>query len=106
MFIQNLSTVIENNMHDENFNVDQLAQKLNMSRRQILRKIKAISGQTPTELIKSMRLRKAYDLIEKNTASISEIAYQVGFGNLSYFSKSFRAQFGFLPSNLSRSTES
>ena len=105
-FIENLRQVIEENLQDENFDVEQLSSLLNMSRRQLLRKIKAISGRTPTELIKSMRLNKAYELIEKNTASISEIAFLVGFNNLSYFSKSFRGQFGIIPSALTKTKES
>ncbi|MEM7039319.1 MAG: helix-turn-helix transcriptional regulator [Bacteroidota bacterium] len=69
-----------------------------MSRVQLHRKLKALSGQTTTEFIRTIRLKRAAQLLEQNFGTVAEVAYAVGFGNLSYFSKCFKAQFGVSPS--------
>ena len=68
-----------------------------MSRKNLLRKIQALTDQSVNEFIRNFRLQRAAQLISGKTASVSEIAYQVGFNNLSYFSKCFKDLFGFLP---------
>jgi AraC-like DNA-binding protein len=70
-----------------------------MSRPTMHRKIKALTDQSTTEFIRNYRLQKAANLLKNKTGTVSEIAYQVGFDNLSYFSKSFQEKFGKLPSD-------
>ena len=71
-----------------------------MTKRQFQRKMQALLNQTPTQFIRYMRLERARQLIESRAGSISEICFQTGFNNLSYFASSFRKQFGILPSEL------
>ena len=101
-FLQKLMQVTEQHLADEDFEIDVLRRELNMGQKQLYRKIKALTGQTPTEFIRTLRLRRAKQLLEQNAGTISEIAFQVGFNNLSYFSKCFREEFGQLPSALAK----
>ncbi|MFQ5677639.1 MAG: helix-turn-helix domain-containing protein, partial [bacterium] len=101
-FLQKLMTTIEAHISDEDFSVENLSEQMIMGRRQLHRKIKALTDQAPTDFIRSVRLQRAKQMLEQNAGSISEIAYAVGFNNLSYFSKSFREQFGKLPSEIAR----
>jgi AraC-like DNA-binding protein/Tfp pilus assembly protein PilF len=90
--------VIENNMHDPSFGVEKMAQELGMSRTNMHRKIKAVTGFPPSELIRSIRLRKAAVLLLSQANSVSQISFTVGFEDHSYFSKAFKKQFGVPPS--------
>ena len=78
--------------------MEELAGSVGYSRSQLTRKLKAIVGKTPNRLITEMRLQEARRLLENRAGSVSEIAYLVGYTNLSYFAKTFREQFGELPS--------
>jgi transcriptional regulator GlxA family with amidase domain len=64
--------------------------------------LKALTNLSPTDFIRYIRLKRAKDLLEKNAGTVSEVAYQVGFSNHSYFAKCFKEQFGFLPSEVRR----
>lgn len=75
-----------------------LAENMAVSRSLLLKKIEALIGEPPSELIKRIKLNKAAKLIEKNFGNISEVALEVGFNNPSYFAECFRKQFGFSPS--------
>jgi len=99
-FLQKLMQATEQHLADEDFEIDVLRRDLNMGQKQLYRKIKALTGQTPTDFIRTIRLRRAKQLLEQHAGTISEIAFQVGFNNLSYFSKCFREEFGQLPSEL------
>ncbi len=99
-FINKMMTIIEEQLGEEEFGVESLSRALHMSRRQVHRKIKAISGETPTDLIRRVRLQRARQLLEQKAGTVSEIAFQVGFGSLSYFSTAFKKQFGILPSEV------
>lgn len=90
--------VIENNMGDALFGVDQMAKELGMSRTNLHRKVKSITGFPPSELIRNIRLRKAATLLLNQADSVSQIGFTVGFEDHSYFSKSFKKQFGVTPS--------
>lgn len=90
--------VIETNISDPAFGVEQMSNQLNMSRTNMHRKIKAITGFPPSELIRNIRLRKAATLLMNKADSVSQISYLVGFEDHSYFSKSFKKQFGVSPS--------
>jgi len=78
---------------------------LGISRTNLHRKLKALTGTSATEFIRKIRLQRAAQLVQQNTLTVSEIAYQVGFESLSYFSKSFQEEFGMSPSEYGRPTE-
>jgi AraC-like DNA-binding protein/Tfp pilus assembly protein PilF len=97
--------IVELNMGDPLFGVEKMAEDIGMSRTNLHRKIKAITGFPPSELIRSIRLRKAALLIRNETESISQISLIVGFDNRSYFSKAFKKQFGVTPSDYLQSVQ-
>ena len=99
-FLQKVCSIIESHLEETEFGADSLRIQLGMSKAQYHRKIYALTDQSPSQLIRSMRLKRAKQLLEKRAGNISEIAFAVGFNNLSYFSKCFRAQFGKLPSEM------
>jgi AraC-like DNA-binding protein len=69
-----------------------------MTRMQLHRKLKAVSGQSPAEVLRQFRLQQAAERLQKKSGTVSEIAYEVGFNNLSYFAKLFREKYGVNPS--------
>lgn len=97
-FLKNVKATIENHINDTTFSVEQLADELAMSSIQVYRKLKALSGYTPNELIRNIRLEHAAALLAQRAGNVSEIAYQCGFNNLSYFAKCFKEKFGVSPS--------
>jgi AraC-like DNA-binding protein len=97
-FIMKLVSIIEKDLSNQVLDVDYLSSNVGLSRQQLYRKLKAITGLTPVEFIRSIRIKRAAQLIKQKAASISEIAFMTGFGNLSYFSKQFNKEFGQLPS--------
>ncbi len=99
-FILKAKTYIEANMPDEKLSVEALAAEMGMSREQCYRKIVAITGLTASGFIRKLRLQKAEQLLIAKWAPVSQVAYEVGFGNLSYFSKAFKEEFGRLPSEV------
>ncbi len=101
-FLQKVMTIIEEEMGNEFFSVDDLAANVGFSTSQLNRKLKALVNETSNQLIRHFRLIRAKELIEQKAASVSEIAYRVGFNNLSYFAKSYKETFGILPSETSR----
>jgi len=97
IFLDKAIQVIHKNLSNVNFNVDHLAEALNMSRSSLHRKIKGISELTPNDFIQLVRLKKANELLQEGSYRINEICFLVGFGSSSYFSKSFKRQFGISP---------
>jgi signal transduction histidine kinase/DNA-binding response OmpR family regulator len=97
-FLKKAKEVIEKNMSDNNFDLEQFCEAMNMSRTTMHRKLKAVTNQTTTEFIRNLRLQKASILLKQKVGTVSEIAYQVGFSNLPYFSKTFQEHFGVSPS--------
>ena len=97
-FIQKLKKVIGENYSDENFSLPQLCQKIQMSRSQLFRKMKALVGISPSDFIRKYRLEKAKELLESSQINVSEVAWKVGFKDLSHFSKAFHKEFGHSPS--------
>ena len=95
-FVTKIQGVIAEQLADENFSIDTLAEQMNMSRSNFYRKIKALSGMSPNDYLKTLRMNKAAELIVSGTR-ISEVAAQVGFTSSSYFAKCFKAQYGVLP---------
>lgn len=98
VFIKELQGMIEKNLSDSDFNVDQLAKKLYMSRATLYRKIHALTGEPPHRFIRSYRLNRATQLMKANFGNVSEVAMEVGFTNVSYFSQCFKEKFHQLPS--------
>ena len=101
-FLIKVLASIERSMGDEAFSVENLARDVAMSYSQLHRKLTALLNQSPNELIRSTRLQRARDLIERGAGTISEIAYTVGFGSPAYLTKCFREQFGIVPSQVKR----
>jgi len=97
-FIETFIKLIEENISNPDFKVDQLAHELAVSRAIMFNKIKALTGSTPKNFMKSFRLKRAIQLLESGKISISEIAYNVGFKEPKYFSKVFQKEFGSTPS--------
>src|SRR5690606_22943427 len=98
-FLNRVMKVIDENLDDENFSMDQLGKGVGMSRSQIHRKLQALTNQSATQFIRSYRLNLAMDLIRQNAGSISEIAYRVGFSSPSYFNRCFMQHFGCTPTD-------
>lgn len=100
LFADMLKEAFQRNMANPDLKMDDLGDELGMSRVQLYRKVKALTGISPVELLREMRLQKGYTLINTTTKSVSEIAYEVGFHTPSYFSNCFKKQFGLYPTEL------
>lgn len=98
-FIERVIGVLESKIEDENFSVVELSRRAGISRPHLYRKIHNLFDKSPNHLINEMRLREAVKLIHRKFGNISEIAYQVGYNNPSYFAKCFQKRFGILPSS-------
>ncbi|MDY0183956.1 MAG: response regulator, partial [Proteiniphilum sp.] len=96
-FIKKLNEVIQENLSDSEFNVEDMAERFNMSRASFYRKVKGVLDLTPNEYIRVERLKKAAQLLKQDDYKINEICYMVGFNSPSYFAKCFQQQFGILP---------
>ena len=102
-FLENVIQIINKNISDVSFNVERLADEISMSRRNLDRKLIALVGESPSDLIKRIRLTRASKLLTIKFGNISEIALEVGFSNPANFSNSFREQFGITPSDYQQS---
>ncbi|TVZ54959.1 signal transduction histidine kinase [Lutibacter sp. Hel_I_33_5] len=96
-FLKKAFIIVEENMTESEFNTQLFTEKMNMSRTLLYTKIKALTGQSLSEFIRSIRLKKAAQLIAKTQMNISEIAYSLGFNDLKYFRNSFKKTFNTLP---------
>jgi DNA-binding response OmpR family regulator len=96
-FLQKVRAVVEKNLSDADFEMPQLERALAMSRSQIFRKIKALTGKSPSLFIRSIRLHHGKQMLLNTTRTVSEIAYEVGFSSLNYFSDAFFEEFGERP---------
>ncbi len=97
-FINDMQNIINENLSDPEFNVDELSSKLYMGRTTLYRKIHALSGETPKEFIRSYRLKRAAELLKKKSGTVLEVSFNVGFSSSSYFAKCFKEKFHQLPS--------
>ena len=100
LFIVHFKDVVEARLGDSDLSVDDLAEAMNLSRVQLYRKVKAISGSSPIELLRTARLNRGYQLLLTTGKNVSEVAYDVGFTAPSYFTKCFKDEFGVSPSDL------
>lgn len=92
-FLSRLLVVVESNLENPEFDVEQLGRAIGLSRSQLHRKVRALTNQPPTMLIRSIRLQRAAELLARRAGSVAEIAYSVGFSSQAYFAKCFREQF-------------
>ena len=96
--LRKVQAIIENNLSNPLFGVEELAREIGMSRTNLHRKIKSISGFSPSEFIRNMRLKKASILLLSQSNSVSQVSFSVGFEDHSYFSKAFKKHYGVSPS--------
>jgi TolB-like protein/AraC-like DNA-binding protein/Tfp pilus assembly protein PilF len=101
-FIEEAEALIQKNLANEQFGVSQLADAMNMSRSNLLRKIKKQTRFSASQFIRQVRLKEAMKLLKEDSSTVSEISYQVGFGSTSYFIKCFREQYGYSPGELGK----
>ncbi|MDB5129365.1 hybrid sensor histidine kinase/response regulator transcription factor [Mucilaginibacter sp.] len=97
-FLKNAFEHIELNITKINFSVEELSKQLNLSRVSLYKKLLTLTGKTPVDCIRTVRLKRAVQLLEKSQLSIANVAYEVGFNNPTYFSKVFKEEYGILPS--------
>ena len=98
LFLRELKKTIEANLSDPEFNVDALHKKLQMSQSTLYRKVHALTGHSPTEFIRSYRLKRGAQLLKKNSVTVLEVALETGFSSANYFTKCFKDKFQQLPS--------
>ncbi len=104
-FMTEIEQVLEKKISNPEFNVEELSQKLCMDRTTIYRKLRALTGQSPTDFIRSYRLMRAAELLKNNSAAVVDIALEVGFSSASYFTKCFKKEFKVLPSDFRFATK-
>lgn len=97
-FIKKATDLVERELSHPEFSVETLSRELGMSRVHLYKKVLALTGKTPIEFIRFIRLKRAAQLLEKSDLSVSEVAYRIGFNNPKYFAKYFKAEFNTLPS--------
>lgn len=97
VFFEKLMQIIEENIDNEHFSIEELSQEMAMSRSQLHRKLVALTNQTPSQFVRSYRLQRALQLLQQNAGTIADIAFQVGFSNPAYFTKVFSEEFGYAP---------
>jgi YesN/AraC family two-component response regulator len=105
LFIQQAMESIENNMTNSGFSVEELCREVGMSRMQLYRKLKALTGLSANEFIRTMRLKRAAQLLEQNQLTVAEVTYEVGFEDLPYFRECFKKMFGVTPSQYGNRNE-
>jgi signal transduction histidine kinase/DNA-binding response OmpR family regulator len=98
IFLQKLLSLVESHLSDPDFTIESIQKELGISRMQLHRKLKALTDKSATEFIRTIRLKIAAEKLQKGQENVSQIAYQVGFNSLSYFTKCFKEQFGVIPS--------
>ena len=101
-FLKKITLIIEEHIADERFGVSELAGEINMSRSNLLRKIKKITGLSVSQFIRQVRLQEAMEMLKEQTLTVSEISYAVGFGSTSYFIKCFHDHYGYSPGEVSK----
>lgn len=99
-FVKQLHDIIKSHMGNSDFGVEDIGAEIGLSRVQLYRKVKAITGSSVVDLLRKARLAKARRLLEANCMNISEVAYEVGFSSPSYFTKCFKDEYGMLPGDV------
>ena len=99
-FLKQLHSIIQKNLSDSEFGVEDIGKQIGLSRVQLYRKVKAMTGSSVVDLLRKARLAKARRLLESRSMSVSEVAYDVGFSAPSYFTKCFKDEYGMLPGEI------
>ena len=99
-FLVRFREVVEARLEDSEVSIDDLAAEMNLSRVQLYRKVKQITGSSPVELLRTTRLNRAYQMLLTTDKSVSEVAYAVGFTAPSYFTKCFKEEYGMVPGDV------
>ena len=102
-FLKQLHAIIQQNLSDSEFSVEDIGKQIGLSRVQLYRKVKAMTGSSVVDLLRKARLTKAKRLLETRSMSVSEVAYDVGFSAPSYFTKCFKEEYGILPGEVGNS---
>jgi TolB-like protein/AraC-like DNA-binding protein len=104
-FLNQLTATIEQNLANEQFGVSELADALNMSRSNLLRKVKKATNLSVSQLINQQRLQQGMDLLRKGSGNVSEVGHRVGFSSTSYFIKCFREYYGYPPGEVGKRSQ-
>lgn len=102
VFMEKILVIMEENMGNSEFSVENMAHEVGMSRSQLHRKLQAIIGLPPNKFIRNMRLQRASELLKSKAGTVSEIAYMTGFTSPNYFSKCFHDQYGHAPGEVAK----
>jgi len=97
-FLRNIVEYIEQNILNYNLSVEEISQQMNMSRVSLYKKVLMLTGKSPIDFVRSIRLKKAVHLLETSQMTISQICYEVGFNTPKYFTKLFKDEYNTLPS--------
>ena len=103
-FVKQALESIELNISNSNYTVEDLGKDVAMSRTQLYRKLKAITGQSANEFIRTIRLKRAAQLLEQQQLTVAEVTYEVGFTDLQHFRECFKKLFGVTPSEYAQRT--
>lgn len=98
--------VVEENMADPNFSVEEMSEKLGMHRTNLYKKLQSLTGKTPSQFIRLMRLKRGKQLLSRGNVLVSQVAYEVGFNDPKKFARYFKEEFGMLPSEYVKQQES
>ena len=99
IFLQKVIDIVNQKMSDPEFNIDAVAETVNMARATFFKKFKSLTQQAPVEFVRDMRLKMARQYLDSGTGNISEVSYAVGFGSAKYFSTCFKTMYGLSPSD-------
>ncbi len=106
LLMERIMHTVNENLQDPDFNVDRLCDEVGLSRTQLHRKMKEITGISTGEFIRNLRLQQAARLIREGKVNIAQVAYSVGFNNQTYFSTVFKKHFGRTPTEYAEDTSS
>ena len=104
-FLSQITAIVEENISDEQFGVSELASAMNMSRSNLLRKVKKLTNLSVSQLISQVRLKRGMELLRNSSLNVSEVSDRVGFNSVSYFIKCFREYYGFSPGEAGKRAE-
>ena len=96
-FLERFTAIVDSHISEEDFGVEEMLKQIGMSRTQLHRKLKAVTGLSAGNLIRVIKLQRGMELLQQNQFTISEVAYHVGFSSPSYFTESFHKHFGYPP---------
>ncbi len=102
-FLRNLIQIIEEKLSDAEFNIDSVATSMSMGRTTFYKKLKSLTNATPVEFVRDIRLKRGKQLLDTGEMTVSEIAYQIGFNTLGYFSTCFKEKYNISPSDYLKS---